>query len=303
MSLINTPLGYVLRWLSSILGGNFAAAVFAFTLLINLIMLPLTYKSQKTSADQARLKPRLDAIKKRCGDDKNKYTQEQQALYQKEGISMSGGCLPMLIRLVIMWGVYEVITSPLTYILNFNATAMSDASLIAGDLGLITGNVRGSELTLFSLLEQGKIEIAGVTGASLNSVSFNLFGLQLTETPVFSWNIFSGFKPIWLIPIISFVTSILSGVASSLVQKKNNPEAPNMMAMMLMMPVISLIIAFSVPGAVGFYWAASNIISGGLNIAMQLIYSPNRMVAIDQAKAIIKKNKAEKALIAKNGTV
>ncbi len=300
MSIINTPLGYILRWLSSLLGGNFAAAVFAFTLLINLIMLPLTYKSQRSSADQARLKPRLDAIKRRCGDDKNKYAQEQQALYQKEGISMSGGCLPMLIRLVIMWGVYEVITSPLTYILNFGSTAMSDASLIAADLGLISGNVRGSELTIFSLLEQGKLEIAGVTAEALNSVSFNLFGIQLTETPEFSWSIFSGFQTIWLIPIISFITSILSGVASSLVQKKNNPEAPSMLAMTLMMPVVSLVIAFSVPGAVGFYWAASNLISGGLNIAMQLFFSPNRMVAMDQAKSIIKKNKAEKALLAGN---
>ena len=84
-----------------------------------------------------------------------------------------------------------------------------------------------------------------------------------------------------------------------MIQKKTNPDAPRMAGMMLTMPILSLVIAFTVPGAVGLYWAASNVISGGLQLIMQIVYNPNRMIAMEQAKTIIKKNKAEAAIINK----
>lgn len=299
MSFINTPLGYILSWLSSIFAGNFAAAVFVFTLLINLVMLPLTIKSQKSSAQQARLKPRLEALKKKCGDDKVKFNQEQQALMQQENVSMAGGCLPMMIRLVIMWGVYAVITSPLTYILGLDSAALADAAYAAKDLGLLTNVTTSSELSIYNLIQSGAIEVAGIPASSLTAVDFNLFGINLTETPTFDFNIFKNFQTIWLIPIFSFVTAIASSIATMMIQKKTNPDAPRMAGMMLTMPILSLVIAFTVPGAVGLYWAASNVISGGLQLIMQIVYNPNRMIAMEQAKTIIKKNKAEAAIINK----
>ena len=299
MSFINTPLGYILSWLSSIFAGNFAAAVFVFTLLINLVMLPLTIKSQKSSAQQARLKPRLEALKKKCGDDKVKFNQEQQALMQQENVAMAGGCLPMMIRLVIMWGVYAVITSPLTYILGLDSASLADAAYAAKDLGLLTNVTTSSELSIYNLIQSGAIEVAGIPASSLAAVDFNLFGINLTETPTFDFNIFKNFQTIWLIPIFSFVTAIASSIATMMIQKKTNPDAPRMAGMMLTMPILSLVIAFTVPGAVGLYWAASNVISGGLQLIMQIVYNPNRMIAMEQAKTIIKKNKAEAAIINK----
>ena len=100
-NILNIPLGWILKNISALFGGNFAAAVFVFTLLVNLAMIPLSIKSQKSSVQQIRLKPKLDELKKKYGDDRNKYATETQRLYQEEGVSMSGGCLPMLIRLPI----------------------------------------------------------------------------------------------------------------------------------------------------------------------------------------------------------
>ena len=112
---INVPLGYVLKFFADICGGNFAAAVLVFTVFINLLLIPLSLKSQKSSVQQTRIKPKLDELKKQCGDDKQKYNMEMQKLYQEEGVSMSGGCLPMIIRLVIMMCIYTLILSPVTY--------------------------------------------------------------------------------------------------------------------------------------------------------------------------------------------
>ena len=113
-NIINIPFGWALEFLSSLFGGNFAAAVFFFTLLINVILIPLSIKSQKSSVQQTRIKPKLDELKKKYGDDKQKYSEAMQKLYQEENVSMSGGCLPMVLRLVLMMSIYYLIMSPLT---------------------------------------------------------------------------------------------------------------------------------------------------------------------------------------------
>lgn len=129
-NIINIPLGYVIRFLAGIFNHDFAAAVAVFTLLINIIIIPLSIKSQKSSVQQIRIKPKMDDLKKRYGDDRQKMAEAQQKLYQDEGVSMSGGCLPMFIRLLIMMSVYWLILSPLTYIAGVDkadVTAVSTA--------------------------------------------------------------------------------------------------------------------------------------------------------------------------------
>ena len=121
-SIINIPLGIILKFVAGIFGGNFAAAVFIFTLIINLILIPLSIKSQKASVQQTRIKPKLDELKKRYGDDKQKYSEAMQKLYQEENVSMAGGCLPMILRLVIMMSIYYLIMSPLTYMTGVDKT-------------------------------------------------------------------------------------------------------------------------------------------------------------------------------------
>lgn len=121
-NIINVPLGYVMRFLAGIFNNDFAVAVAVFTLLINVILIPLSIKSQKSSVQQMRIKPKMDDIRKRYGDDRQKLAEAQQKLYQDEGVSMSGGCLPMLIRLALMMSIYWLILSPLTYIAGVDKT-------------------------------------------------------------------------------------------------------------------------------------------------------------------------------------
>ena len=129
-NIINIPLGYVMRFLANIFSNDFAAAVAVFTLLINVILIPLSIKSQKSSVQQMRIKPKLDELRKKYGDDRQKMAMAQQELFQQEGVSMSGGCLPMIIRLALMMSIYWLILSPLTYIAQVekaDVTAVSTA--------------------------------------------------------------------------------------------------------------------------------------------------------------------------------
>ena len=229
-NIINIPLGWVLEFLAGIFGGNFAASVFVFTLLANLAFIPLTIKSQKSSVQQTRIKPKLDELKKRYGDDKQKYSEAMQQLYQEENVSMSGGCLPMIIRLVVMMSIYWLIMSPLTYLLHIDSATISDA---ASQLGL-AANAR-SELQIIEAVRNGSLSVPEIAN-KLNTLNFNFFGIDLTQTPKFSVDIFHDIKPIWAMPIIAFLAQMLTSVLSTMMQKKINPDAPNMMGMMLTMP-------------------------------------------------------------------
>ncbi len=364
MSYISNAMGWILAQLSELLGYNFAASVLVFTILVNLAMLPITIKTQKSTAKQAKLKPKLDALKKKYGDDKQKYSQAMSELYSKEGVSMSGGCLPMIIRLFVMMGVYWAVISPLTYVQRIDIAAIERAQVqtqfvktvqadkFDWDEDILNEKMSDAEVleraerygsndveffAKLSIIEEGywnddeevekevkkyaitqQIDLVkylttkneyygsiqdiyneyGGSIEDLDRIEFGLFGIDLTETPKFSWN-FSNFQIIWLIPIASFATAMITSVISMRLQKKTNPDAPSMAFMMLMMPLFSLYIAFKVPGAVGFYWACSNIISSGLQFATQALYGPNVVLAKEQANNIVKRAKTEREKIEK----
>ncbi len=282
-NIINIPLAWVLRFIASAFNGNFAAAVFVFTLFINLAFIPLTIKSQKSAVQQTRIKPKLDELKKKYGDDKQKYSAAMQQLYQEENISMAGGCLPMIFRLVIMMSIYWLIMQPITYLMGVDASVI-DAAKEALNLG---SNTRNVELSIISAVESGKISSPQIL-AALDNVGFNFFGINLTETPNFSFNIFGDFQKIWIMPILAFASQILSSMLSMKMQKKANPDAPNMMGMMLTMPLMSLFIGFSLPGGVTFYWACSSLIGGLIQIAVQQFYGPHKLLSKERSKELVK---------------
>ena len=285
-NIINIPLGFILDWISRIFGGNFAASVFVFTLIVNIVMIPLTVKSQKSAVGQLRVKPKLDALKAKYGDDQRKYTEATQELYQKEGVSMAGGCLPMLIRLPIMMSIYYLIRKPLEYLCRVPADVLSKAEKGLDGLGYTAKQILDGG-DLLALQNAEKLGISEISEAA-RSLDFNFWGIDLTKTPKFNWDIINNFDITWLIPILALATAMLSSLISLAIQKKANPDAPNMAGMMLTMPLISLFIAFKVPCAVGFYWACSSLIAGILQAVVQSKYGPEKIIAKERAKELSK---------------
>lgn len=285
--IINIPLGWLLEWMTGLFNNSFAIAVLIFTVVINVACIPLSLKSQKSSVGQIRIKPKLDELKKKCGDDRQKYSMEMQKLYQEENISMSGGCLPLLIRLPLMMSVYYLIRSPLTYLMHIG----KDTIQSAWDTLVATGAIKNTkyldELAIIDAVNKGTISSPEIA-ASVNEVNFSLFGIDLTQTPKFNWNVIEGWDAIWLIPILAFAAQMLVSIVSMGMQKRINPDAPSMAGMMLTMPLMSLFIGFTLPGGVGFYWICSSIISGGIQTLLQYFYSPYKMLANERAKSIVK---------------
>jgi YidC/Oxa1 family membrane protein insertase len=115
LSFVTYPMYWLLDKLYAFLG-NFGFAILALTVIVKVVFYPLAHKSYESMTKmkqvQERLKPKLDAIKKRHEGDPQKTQEATMALYQEEKVNPMaglGGCLPMLLQLPVFWALYTVL--------------------------------------------------------------------------------------------------------------------------------------------------------------------------------------------------
>ncbi len=125
--LIAWPFGKLL-WLCYLVIKNYGIALFVFTLLIKLITLPSSVKQQKSMAKMQRLNPKLEQIKKKYANNKDKLNEATMELYNQENVNPMGSCLPMIITFVLLFAVIEVVYAPLTYISGIDSAKIEAAS-------------------------------------------------------------------------------------------------------------------------------------------------------------------------------
>lgn len=198
----------------------------------------------------------------------------------------------MLIRLPIMLGVYQVVLKPLTFIMGIKPEVIKAAQEA---LNITTNN----EYLIQTSIIENIDKIAGQfpeLAAAVEKVDFNFIGINLTSQPKFNIDVINHWNINWLIPIMAFAAAMLTSIVTLIIQKKANPDAPSMAGMMLTMPLMSLIIGFTVSSAAGFYWACSSLISGAIQAVLQGAYGPQKMIAAEQTKELYKRHKDEQRI-------
>ncbi len=102
----------VFNWLEGT-GMSYGIIILILTLLIKSILLPITYRTYKSSAKMRVLKPEMEALTKKYPDKKDamKKQQEQMALYRKTGVNPLAGCVPMLIQMPILYAMFRFFPS------------------------------------------------------------------------------------------------------------------------------------------------------------------------------------------------
>lgn len=289
---IQLAAGSVLSWFTMIVGGNYILGLLIFALAIELIMLPLSIKRQKTSIRQASLRPKEMAIRKKyAGRDDNvtkqKINTEIQELYQKEGYNPMSGCLPSLIQLPVIFILYAVVIDPIVYVMKFSSQLSGalltfvNTSEAAGGLGAAVSSSRGTieiasiikdygqvffdKLSNFSYFTNGSEIASALEGASWPN--FSLFGVNLGIVPSlkeFGW--------LWLIPILTFAAYFGSMKLTRKLtyQPVGADQATGCSnnVMDIVMPLFSVYICFVVPAALGVYWIFKSVISTGINFVL-----------------------------------
>ena len=133
MSCTNIPLvtdllGWLFLGCYKLVFSQYLWAIVVFTIATRLLTLPLGIKQQKGSVTMARLKPKIDALNKKFGKDKEKLNEATMALYKEEKYNPAAGCLPMVVQMVILFGLIGVIYNPLQYAARIDSEQITNLS-------------------------------------------------------------------------------------------------------------------------------------------------------------------------------
>ena len=308
--------GYILSFIHGLFKSTpapYVISLLVFTVITRIVLLPTSIPQQLNQAKQFRIQPKLQKLQQKFGNDRQKLNEEQQKLYQREGYNpMAAGCGPMLISLPLLWGVYGAITKPISYVLRFKdeVTAFLANEKITEILKSLSTTKRGSyyqELQILNQLTDKTSEIsakaaqyfspAQIQQMTTYAQGFTLFGIDLTQTPSVK-----SFGILWIIPILSGITSFITSFYSTRMQKKYNPtmaQGNNAMSqgcMMAFMPIFSIYLCFTVPAGVGFYWVISNVFAFFQTVLLTNLYAPPKVAARNMISDIINRYSYENSV-------
>lgn len=281
--------------------GSLGVAIILFTVLVKLVLFPLMIKQQKSSFKMQMMQPELNKIKNKYKDKKDQLSQQKMAVEMREfqkknGISMMGGCLPLLVQLPILYALFYIFQQPHIYVdvvaQSYNEIANAilaipvklrmdvfqpyaqtfvDSNKLSSfdmqnlkDVVMLVNNLKLADWT--NILSQLGNHAGGLSELLVAKDHLMTFlGIHLV------YKAGLGFPGI-IIPILAAATtwyqskitmrSTTSGQADA-----NDPAAMMSKSMMYMMPAMMGIMTITMPAGLGLYWIISNIFT----ISQQLL--------------------------------
>lgn len=110
LEILAAPLLDLLRWIYGYVG-NYGVAIIILTIIVRLVLFPLTYKGMKSMKRMQQLSPRMKKLQAKYKNNKEKLNKEMMALYRKNRVNPLGGCLPMLLQLPVFFALYSSLSS------------------------------------------------------------------------------------------------------------------------------------------------------------------------------------------------
>lgn len=306
--ILGIPFGFLLRLFYDTIGlGNYAVAIVLLTLVARILMIPSSISQQKGMVKTQRMQAKIRKIQTKYAGNQQKIQEETNALYQREGYNpMGAGCAPMILQFLLLFGLIGAIYYPLSNFLYDSEITKTEIELLTKavtDLGLLE-NVKNSNLVELVIIQNiNNPDLQGIAGVSekayeaIRSINFDFFGLfSLGDIPQgHAWT-----DVIWAIPVLSFVSSMATGIYSQIKQKKTNPAAQSNAAMMgcmtIGMPLMSLYFVVGYPAGIGIYWIASSVFGFISTVIIGHFYNPKKMMAKLMVDETVERRSRENSL-------
>ena len=266
MGAISSLFGYLLNALYMVFN-NYGIAIIVFSIILRIILIPITIKQQKSLKKSAELQEEMKEIQRKYKNNPEKLNQETIDLYKREKLSPFAGCFSSIIQLVIILSVFWLVSQPLTYMKkDLDPQVIQDYK--------VQLQQEGNQSTY------SEIAIINRFGSEDERVRLNMdfLGLDLSKVPsnnLSDWTVY-------IIPLLYVISSVVSiKITNSFNKKKKNEkkaitdgtevqnsEEPNQLEameamnknMMYMLPLMSVFIAFIAPLGLALYWFVSNIL-------------------------------------------
>lgn len=270
--------GYLLELLYNLVN-NYGIAIILFTVIIKLLLLPLSIKQQRTTKKSAELQEKMKAIQFKYKNDPEKMNQEVMSLYKSENMSPLSGCLTAIIQFLLLLSIFYLVRSPLTYMEKIPVDNINNYVSQLQEEGQTVSNVY-PEIDL--IREYGKLKEKNPEDPNIEKINIkmNFFGLDLSKIPQQNMGDFT----VYIIPVLYIISSFVSIKMTTKQQEKVRKESKKSVIdaetgeevkegnnemdavmqtnkmMSWMMPIMSISIALVAPLGLALYWLINNIL-------------------------------------------
>ena len=283
--------GYVLNFINNFVG-NYGLAIILFTVLIKIIMLPLSIKQQRTMKKSTELNEKIKVLQFKYKNDPEKLNREMMDLYKKENMSPFSGCLSTIAQFILLISIFYMVRCPLTYMEKINNDQINTYVQQLKDGG-ITVNQAYSEIDIIRELDYLKEKMPEDEGLNKINLNMNFCGLDLSKIPQQNLNDWT----VYIIPALYIISTFISMKITTSMQKKSKKndgviditekeekdskeEEKNEMEDMMeqsnkmmswMMPIMSVSISLVAPLGLALYWLVNNILMIGERLVLNKI--------------------------------
>lgn len=271
--------------------GSLAVAIILFTIVVKMILLPLTYKQQKSTYKMQKISPLVKKIQEKYKGRTDRESQQRMAfeiqeLQRENGVGMMSGCLPLLVQLPILYGLFYLFQQAYMYVdvigANYDAIA---TGLLAVPVDLrvsaLTQAVVAHDLTIDVAVHDQLVTLIGeLSRADIQGILANLGSYAASLQPYFDLKVTSEYFlginmvtkaglsfPGILIPILS---GLSTWVSTKMLQEGNKAQMQasgdtgagesTMKIMNIVMPIMMGVFAINMPAGLGLYWSVTNLI-------------------------------------------
>lgn len=290
--------GYLLNIIYELIK-NYGLAIILFSILLKLILLPLTIKQQKSMKKSQKVQGKVKEIQDKYKNNPEKMNQEIMDLYKRENLSPFSGCLSSIIQIILLFGMFYLVRSPLTYMKKMDKDTITKfKDQIVLEQGENSVSATYPEISIIKYINNkidNKEETVGQEETNQNSgseeqvekldikedlyINMNFLALDLSSIPRENY----GDLKVFIIPILYIISSLVSikltqAQTEKMMQKdkkkeENKEEEPDMTAqmnksMVWMMPILAVSVSLVAPLGLALYWLVNNILMIGERIVI-----------------------------------
>ena len=298
MSFFSNIFGYALNIIYEIVK-NYGLAIILFSILLKLLLLPLTIKQQKTLKKSQKLQVKLKEIQDKYSNNPEKLNQEMMDLYKRENMSPFSGCLSSILQIILLLAMFYLVSKPLTYMKKVDSEEINTyKEAIVQEQGENSISTTYPEISIIKYInqkqdnpEENNTEVGGnVDNTTVETtenvvdteeleekvkinedlyINMNFLGVDLSSIPKDNykdWKVF-------IIPLLYIISSCVSIKLTQIQTKqpekkedeKKKDEEPDMTAQMnksmtWMMPILAVSVSLVAPLGLALYWLVNNIL-------------------------------------------
>lgn len=269
--------GYVLNFIYELVK-NYGLAIILFSILLKLIMLPLSIKQQKTMKKSMKVQKQTQEIQEKYKNNPEKMNQEILDLYKRENMSPFSGCFSAIVQIVLLFSIFYLVRSPLTHMVKVNPdTIETYVNEVKAEMTEDNKNLSYPEIAVIKnareKLASGEENEEKRADYEKMAINMEFLGLDLSNVPTQDMS-----NPtVFIIPVLYVISSFISiRLTNNMGNKKKDENEQNSemeaiananKSMMWFMPIMSISIAIIAPLGLALYWLINNL----LMIAERLI--------------------------------